>query len=679
MSLIARLRRRKPAPATAATPAVDAALPNAALDVKNVLWLLAAMLVVVAPHLWRLAEWVGVFFALVVAWRGWIALRAARFPPRWLVISLALAAAVATFLAHGRLMGRDAGTTLLILMAAMKLLEMKTSREVVLAIHLGFVLVMTNFLYSQTIPMGFYMFACVWLFVGTLVGFHRGVGRTPTVRERLVPSGMLLVQAVPLMLVFFILFPRVQGPLWALPQDARAGLTGLSDTMTPGNISKLIQSEATAFRVQFEGEMPPYATLYWRGPVLWAFDGRSWKAPEFSPAGKLDYTLAQRPVRYAITVEPHGKHWLFSLDVPANLPRGAGLRHDLQIRSIRPVDQRVRYDMQSWLDYRYGEHLPAIYRDYALSFPQGRNRRTLALGRQWAAEAGGDPIRIVNRALQHFNTQFTYTLEPPALNSDDPYDEFLFETKRGFCEHYAGSFALIMRAAGIPARVVTGYQGGEVNPFNRELLVRQADAHAWVEVWLEGRGWVRLDPTSVVAPSRIDLGMDAALGPIGVLPSLIAADRFGILAGMRYAWDAMNSQWNQWVLGYNVDRQRQFLNQFGLNALDWRSLAVWLTVAAFVVGGLVGLGLVLRDLPGRRDPAVVAWERFCAKLAARGLGRAPHEGPVDFLRRVESARPDLAAEARAITAAYVEARYGEGLSRQQSRELLARVRAFRPA
>ena len=285
----------------------------------------------------------------------------------------------------------------------------------------------------------------------------------------------------------------------------------------------------------------------------------------------------------------------------------------------------------------------------------------------------------MNKALQFFNRQFTYTLEPPLLTSRHPYDEFLFETKRGFCEHYAGSFALLMRAAGIPARVVTGYQGGEVNPLNRELLVRQADAHAWVEIWLEGRGWVRIDPTSVVSPDRIDGGINAALGPIGVIPSLIAADRLGVLANVRFAWDALNSQWNQWVLGYNVDRQRQFLASLGLEIADWKNLAIWLTVATLAVGGLVGLGLVLRDLPARRDPAVVAWSRFCAKLAATGLVRAPHEGPLDFLARVEAKHPAVAREARDITERYVEARYGDGLSKPESRELLARVRSFRPA
>ena len=654
------------------------AIPNAALDARGVMWLLGAMLFVVAPHLLRMPEWVAGFFLAMVAWRGWVAWRARHFPMRWLVFLLTLGAIAGTFLQYGRLFGRDAGTTLLILMAALKLVEMRTSREVLLAIHLGFVLVMTNFLYSQTIPMGIYMLACVWIFVATLVGYQRGMGRAPTVAERLLPAGKLLAQALPLMLVLFFLFPRVAGPLWALPQDARAGLSGLSDTMTPGNISKLIQSEATAFRVEFEGDIPSYQWLYFRGPVLWAFDGRSWRMSEYSPAAALDYPKAERPVKYTVTVEPHGKHWLFALDVPGTLPPGVSARHDLQLRSVRPVDARLRYEMTSYLDYRFGEKLPGAFRDFALAFDERRNPRTIALGRQWAAD-NPDPRRVIGRALQYFNSQFTYTLEPPLLESDNPYDEFLFEKKRGFCEHYAGSFALLMRAAGIPSRVVTGYQGGEINPLNRELIVRQADAHAWVEVWIEGEGWVRVDPTSAVSPDRIDNGINAALGPIGVIPSLIAADRLGVLSNLRFAWDALNSQWNQWVLGYNMERQRQFLSRFGIDTFDWMNLALWLAGISFTVAGLVSLALVVRDLPKREPPAVRAWRRFGDKLAGAGLARKPCEGPLDYLARVTAARPDLAAQAQAITERYVRARYGEGLSPPESKELARLVRDFRAA
>jgi hypothetical protein len=277
--------------------------PSVALDSRNVMWLIAAMVFVSAPHLARLPEWVAVFWALVVGWRAWIAWSAQRFPPRWLNHALTIGASIATFLTYGLLFGRDAGTTLLVLMTAMKLLEMKTPREVIGTIYLGFFLVMTNFLYSQAIPLAIYMFVCVWLFVATLVGFHRKTSRAATLRERFAPSGALLAQALPLMLVFFVLFPRVQGPLWVLPQDARSGLTGLSDSMTPGNISKLIQSDAVAFRVQFEDRIPPYQTLYWRGPVMWLFDGKTWKVPEFAPIADIDYSHKAALTRYAITVE----------------------------------------------------------------------------------------------------------------------------------------------------------------------------------------------------------------------------------------------------------------------------------------------------------------------------------------------------------------------------------------
>ncbi|QJR15402.1 transglutaminase TgpA family protein [Usitatibacter palustris] len=647
------------------------------LDMRNVMWLLAAMTFVVAPHMERAPLWVAAFCACAVGWRGWIAWSALRFPPRWLVIAITLGASAAIFLSYGRLLGRDAGVTLLIVMVAMKLLEMRTQREVVLCVYLGFFLVMTNFLFSQSIPLGIYLLACVWLFVATLVGFHR-TARPPTIRERLVPAAALLAQALPLMAVLFLLFPRVQGPLWALPQDARAGLSGLSDSMTPGTISQLIQSEALAFRVQFEEKIPPFETLYWRGPVLWSFDGRTWKMPEFSPAGNLDYPRTARPVRYSITMEPHGKHWVFALDVPGSLPPGVAVRFDQRLHSVRPIDARIRYDMTSYLDYRLGSRLPPMLRDFALRFDETRNPRTVALGRQWAAETP-DKAALVNRAFQYFNREFTYTLEPPLLGDRDPYDEFLFTTKRGFCEHYAGAFALLMRAAGVPSRVVTGYQGGEINPFNNELIVRQADAHAWTEIWLDDRGWVRLDPTAAVSPLRVEGGVNAALGPIGAFSSFLAADKLGVLSSLRYGWHMLNSQWDQWIVGYNTDRQRQLFSRFGLGSADWRSLLLWLVAGTLVVGIAIGLGLLLRDMPRRGEASLTAWRRYCAKLAASGLARAPHEGPLDYLARVSAARPELAPQAEAITHSYVQARYGGGATREELRELRQRVRAFRVA
>lgn len=647
------------------------------LDVRNVLWLLAGMAFVVAPHLLRLPAWIGIFFGVIVAWRAWIAWSALRSPPRMLMWAITIAATVGTFLTYGRIFGRESGTTLLIVMAALKLLEMRSSRDVVLSVYLGFFLVITNFLFSQSIPLGIYMLVCVWIFVAALVGFNH-VGRSPTLSQRLRPAGEMLVQALPIMVAFFILFPRAQGPLWALPRDTRSGQTGLSDTMTPGNIANLIKSDALAFRVQFEDRIPPYQTLYWRGPVLVEFDGATWRMPQFIGQGNFNYARRERRTRYTVTLEPHNKTWLFALDVPGELPARSNVLSDLQIRSHRVVDQRLRYELMSYLGYQYGQQASEYQRAMNLRYDETRNPRTVALGRQWARE-NPDPRVILAKASRLFGSGYTYTLEPPILDRIHPYDDFLFNSRQGFCEHYSGSFALLMRAAGIPARVVTGYQGGEVNPLNNELIVRQADAHAWTEIWVAEEGWVRIDPTAAVSPLRVEGGVNAALGPIGVIPSLIAVDGFGILANLRFAWQMMNSQWDQWVVGYNMDRQRQFFSQLGFSSVDWRTLGFWLLVATFLLGGAVTLGLLVRDRPPRPEASLVAWNRFCAKLAASGLARAPSEGPLDFLERVRMERPTLAAEAEDITSRYIEARYGMGATAEGLRELARRVRDFRAA
>jgi transglutaminase-like putative cysteine protease len=661
----------------AGSPAILASTP---LDVRNVLWLLAAMTFVVAPHVPRLPYWIAILCAVVVAWRAWVSWAAWHFPNRWVIVAITIASTIGIWLTYRSLFGREAGVALLIVMSSLKLLEMRTQREVTLSIYLGFFLVLTSFLFSQSIPLGIYMLVCVWIFVATMIGFNR-VGSSPTITERLRPAAALVIQALPLMAAFFLLFPRVQGPLWALPRDTAAGRTGLSDTMSPGQLSNLIKSDEIAFRVQFEGDMPPYGLLYFRGPVLTDFDGRSWRMPELSSLGQLRYSRRERAVHYSVTIEPHQKNWLFALDVPAEVPRvatRASVLYDLQLRNLVPVTQRMRYDMTSWLDYRYGEATSPVILRNALRIEPGNNPRTIALGQQFARESP-TARAFIRRALTNFSQSFTYTLEPPKLDMQDPYDDFLFNTKLGFCEHFAGAFTLLMRSGGLPARVVTGYQGGEVNPLNKELIVRQADAHAWSEVWIPEEGWVRIDPTAAVSPTRVENGVNATFGPIGVIPTLIAADQFGLLAQMRYAWQLVNSNWDQWVIGYNTDRQRQFFMNLGLPTVDWRTLAFWLVIATFGVGGAISIGLLVRDRPPRRDPAVVAWQRYCAKLAAAGVTRAPYEGPLDFLARVKSMKPQVAAAAEDITRRYIEARYGAGASKAELKELMRRVVELRPA
>ena len=657
----------KPAAAAAPQP----------LDLRNVYWLLAAMTFVIAPHLLRLPSWVSIFFLVTLGWRAWISWYVLRPPPRPVMWGVTVAAIIGTLVSFQPMLGRTGFVTLLIVMVCLKVLEMRSQRDVVLCIYLGFFLVITNFLFSQSIPLGFYMLACVWIFVATLVGFNH-TGRRPTLRDRLKPAASLVLQAVPLMAAFFLLFPRVNGPLLALPQDNRGGSTGLSDSMTPGNIASLIKSEAEVFRVQFDGDMPPYQTLYWRGPVLSQFDGRTWKRQEFSSFIEPHYEAAGRPVRYAVTLESSPRNWLFALDAPGEIPSGARLRADLQLLTLRNLGERYRYDMTSYLDYRYEAAASGQTLRQALRYDASHNPRTIALGKQWAAE-DPDPESIMRKAVALFNAQFRYTLEPPPLEGPDPYDQFLFETKQGFCEHYAGTFTLLMRAAGIPARVVTGYQGGEINPINHELVVRQADAHAWSEVWLPGAGWRRIDPTAAVSPLRVESGVNAALGPIGVTAQLMAADRFGVLATMRYAWQAANSHWNNWVVNYNVEKQRDFFSRLGLPQADWRTFAIALIGATLAIAAIITLFLLARDRAPRREAALRAWQRYCGKLADIGLARAPHEGPVDFGTRVVSQRPQLEAAVREITRLYVQARYGDGATREDERRLARLVRDFRAA
>lgn len=644
-----------------------------ALTLANVTWLLAAVAFVIAPHMTRLPLWVGAVCVAAGAARWWIARRAWRTPPWWVMALIAIGVTAGARLEYGRLFGREVGVTLLIAMLCLKVLEMRMKREALLAIFLGFFLAMTNFLYSQTILMGLYVMGCVWLFVATLIGFNR-INTEPSLRERLVPAAWLVVQAVPLMLVLFFLFPRLSGPLWSMPGDDQAK-TGLTDEMTPGDISSLSRSETIAFRVEFDGAVPQTEDLYWRGPVLGEQVGRLWRSYPPDPRRRPEHQGIGSPVTYRVTMQPSNKFWLFALDLPVAPPDNAVLSEDFQLRSRAPVTTLRSYEMASHLRYTTGMQLSERDRERYTRYTEGINPRSVAYAKK-LREDYPDPKILIQRLMTRYNSEFEYTLEPPKLGAN-PVDEFLFETKKGFCEHYASSFVFVLRAAGIPARVVTGYQGGEVNPITRQLVVRQSEAHAWAEVWLPGLGWARADPTFAVSPLRINRGINEALGPQGVMNNLIEADRFGLLRQMGFAWDAVNSQWNQWVIGFNQDRQRYALEMFmGLHDVDWRDLAIALLVACFVMGGISGGFLLVRAYRTRREPVAAAYQRFCEKLAAAGITRAPHEGPLDFLARIRREQPRAGDGAEAVIRAYVALRYAPGAGIAEAREFLGMVRRF---
>ena len=650
-------------------------LNKSALTLANITWLLAAMAFVIAPHAVRMPLWVTAVCIAAGGWRWWIARHALRVPPWWLMGLIAVAVAIGARLEYGRWFGREVGVALLIIMLCLKVLEMRMKRDAMIPIFMGFFLAMTNFMYSQTILMGLYMLACVWIFIAALIGFNR-INTEATLKQRLVPAGWLLLQSVPLMLVLFFLFPRLSGALWSMPQDERAQM-GLSDSMSPGDISKLSVSEAVAFRVEFDGAVPQTEDLYWRGPVLGEQDGRAWRMYPVASRAKLDYTPQGPPIRYTVTLQPHNKPWLFALDLPAAAPADAYFLADFQLRSRTPVANLKAYGITSHLRYAVGTApRPGELQAY-LKFDTTLNPRAIAYGKQLKADFP-DPKVLTETLLSRYNKEFDYTLEPPRLGAN-PVDEFFFDTKKGFCEHYAGSFVLLLRAAGIPARVVTGYQGGEINPLTRQLVVRQAEAHAWSEVWFADLGWVRIDPTFAVSPLRINRGMSEAFGPIGVMNTLIDADKLGLLRQIAFSWDAMNTQWNRWVVGFSQDRQRDFLEGLGMRDVDWRSIAIWLIAGVIATGGVTGLFLFVRTMHTHKEPLVRAYERLCEKLAKTGVARASHEGPIDYWQRLTLLHPKEAARAGPLFAAYVALRYAKNVEKHSRdvRDFVWQVRRFR--
>lgn len=616
--------------------------------------ILLSLALVGAPHASHLPAWITVFGAVTLVARFWLGWKNRPLPNRWLLIAVALACVVGIALSYRTLYGRDVGVALLTVMTCLKLMEMRTGRDTVVVMLLAYFLVITNFFYSQTIPAALYMLFVVWIITASMIALQHRASR-PRLFPVLRHSGAVIAQAVPVMVVFFLLFPRVQGPLWGLPQVNLAARTGLSEEMSPGDVSVLGLSDEVAFRVLFEGPPPKPSQLYWRGPVLSNFDGQTWHAGVVLTVHALAFEPLSEPLRYTVTLEPHDRRWLFAIDAPMAPPPEGMLMNDMQMRSKRLVRERLRYSMESVLDYRFGLDERRFELESALRLPSGFSPRARALAEQWRQESS-DPKQIVDKALAMFRQQpFIYTLAPPPLG-DDPVDEFLFTTRSGFCEHYASSFAFLMRAAGIPARVVTGYLGGEINPVDGYLVVRQSEAHAWTELWLPGEGWVRVDPTAAVSPLRLEAGLSAAVPEAE--RSALAAARADWVRQLRYAWDAVANSWNQWVLGYNPERQAQFLTRMGLKEVNWQNMAIALMVASGIVVLALAGALLLRLAGKPRDPVQRLYERYCAKMGRRGVRRHPSEGPLDFAARVARQFPELAEHARRVGALYVALRYG---------------------
>jgi transglutaminase-like putative cysteine protease len=621
-------------------------------------WVLASLLIVAAPHWLVLPWWETGLCLLLAVWRWQLARQGRPLPNRWLLLALTLGGVALIVYRYRTLLGLQPGTALLVLLAFFKLLEMRARRDALLLVFAGYFLMAANFFSSQAPLVAVYVFAGSLLITATLVTLADRMG-SARLRFNLRRARDLLLPAVPLMLVLFVFFPRVQGPLWGLPKDAASGLTGLSDSMSPGMISELSQSDAVAFRAEFQGSLPRQQDLYWRGPVFWHYDGLSWTPgrdyrPEPAQMGTNDKDF--EVYRYNLILEPHGQRWLFAVDLPVIQPPDGASTADFQLFALRPVLNRLQYRMESAPALR-GTQLTDRDHRQGLQLPASGNPQARLLAESWALEADGKPEAIVASALSHFNQQpFFYTLTPPLTGEEAPVDDFLFKTRQGFCEHYAGSFVFLMRAAGLPARVVTGYQGGQQNPQGGYLIVRQSDAHAWAEVWIEGHGWKRVDPTAAVAPQRILQGIQAAVRDRASLPLMLRTD-VTWLRDARLLLDRMVHGWNHWILGYDKTRQHYLMQSFGLEDADWRQLTGLMAAAVAAVVLLLAWNPLRRLWLLQRDPVQAGWRLLNHKLARAGAARYGSEGPLAYARRVLRLHAEWRPGLEPLFDAYLQLRY----------------------
>ncbi len=632
---------------------------------KTNLWLLSGLLLAFIPHLTHLPVTLVLFSIFLLGWRLCYELRLFRLPVRLVRMLLTLSALIITFMAFHTLFGRQAGVGLLVVMLCLKLLEMKTDRDTVVAIGLGYFVVITVFFFNQSIFIGLYMLVVVVLLTTALTAHSReGIKTLPSNNLKL--ASTMLLQAAPLMLILFVLFPRIPGPLWSLPSDSFGATTGLSNSMSPGKINQLSNNDSVAFRVQFDGEIPPPHQRYWRGPVFTYFDGEAWSNSskidykEFGLTAdkSMSYRAIGKPVKYVVTQEPSNQNWLFTLELLSALPPDSDLSPDYEVISRQPVQQLTRYSVESYTEYRLDPDITPNLARY-LQIPDEPTLRIQNLIEKWRDESTSGHEDIIKSALQHFREQpFYYTRTPPLL-LNNPVDEFLFDSLRGFCEHYASSFVYLMRASGIPARVVTGYQGGEKNPVSDYFIIRQSNAHAWAEVWIKRKGWIRIDPTTMIPPSRVENSQDL----LRIAPSVAVAApgwAIGLWRNMGYSWDNLNHFWNQWVLNYNVKRQQDFvggiMSWFGFGDVDWRSMVTLLFSGMLFVFCLIAIRLLGKGSE-KRDAAVIAYQQFCRKMEKRGLVRDPSEDFTAFSYRARERFPELGPPITKITSLYQRLRY----------------------
>jgi transglutaminase-like putative cysteine protease len=657
----------------------DTAIPR-----RPLLWLAAALLFTLPPMFGQLAGWAPSFFLLALALKFWMEPRGYRL--RSFVLKLILAAVTVgtIFLSYGTLKGVEPAVSLLTILVSLKILEAHTAREFQVMVMMAWVLCLCGFLLSQDFAIAFSLFIAFALLISSLVQFYRG--QSPgAFWLPLATTFKLLAQAAPVVVLLFLLFPRINTGFQFRIGDLHAAMTGFSDRLSPGGIAVLANSTNVAFRAEFpDRRTGPPGPMYWRGLVMWHCEGMEWRAP-YGPASISDLSrplpASDKAIRQRITIAPHGARWMFALDRPFGKPSGAMLARGNYLYSFQPIRKTRRYEVLSSTE-PIGKELDAYERREALQLPASISPAVRELAASFAAH-DSEPRATVARALQFFRTQgFRYSLSPGEYNKND-LEEFLFHRRTGFCEHYAASFATLMRLAGIPARVVVGYLGGEYNDLGGFFLVHQADTHAWCEVWIPESGWTRIDPTTAVAPDRASQDLSSFLADrvasgemaAGRTSFVTQLARLALVNQIKSLWEALNYQWDTRILGFDADVQDVLLTSLGLT--NGGPLPLVMQVSIVIAGLLITYAgwMQLRTRP-RADRIQALYERFCQKLARIGVQRDPWEGPSDFSKRAAQSLPNESERVRQITGTYIALRYAPGPARANLHEFAKEVSAF---
>lgn len=654
------------------------------LSRHSLLWMLAAQFIVLLPLVFEVPIWLMLLACGTGLWRWLIAVKQWPLPNKLARFFLVLAVSLGLLLSFRGSFGMQTMLSLLIAGFVLKLIELKRPSDLYLLCYLAYFVTGTQLLFAASLLGSLYGLLSLLAVSAVLLTINTAVV-APSLAKLSKQTVTLALQALPIMLVLFLVVPRI-GSLWTVPLNKSAGVSGMSDSMAPGDFGHLMRSGELAFRVKFDEQIPPTRQLYWRGLVFDAFDGRVWRqsgsenvqrgnaSPQW-PQWRDSLVHHGEPLAYQVLLEPTAKNWLYALAAFDQVPDNARVSPSLTLYQPRPVNQRTQYRVSSVLDYQLQvDGLSPRQRAMNTALPAASNPTTQRRARQWRDEAATEQA-LLERLLRFYHERFHYTLQPSRLG-EHTVDEFLWQSQAGFCEHFAGSLVFFMRAAGVPARVVVGYQGGRVNREQEYVAVRQYDAHAWAEVWLTGKGWVRVDPTAAVAPERIEQGVESSLDEAdNLLLGNALGRRFALLGNLQLRWDALNYRWQLWVMGYDSAAQQAFLSRWLGRVTGWQlTLLVMLLVG--VVAGLILLPLLLRR-PSKSLPAPeLAYARLCRKLERVGLARHMGESPRQYAARVARLRPDLAADITRLTDLFERANYAGSASALT--HLQTQLRRFKP-